>query len=345
MTTARTLSCLVFLGMLAGCGQEPEITARGIRKSAIHTDDLGPAIQGGKVDVLAAPREQAPAPQQPGPVLPGKPPAPSPGPGHVVSRASPDAGPQAVGPYAVIEVKEAGTIRGTCKISKAATVPTIAVSKEVPQCGHGDSHPSERMVYDPATLGLKNCIVFLSDISQGKDWSGDMAKDDRSATLDQKHCKYVPHVMVVRAETQLAVLNSDPTKHNIHGFQNTELVTKFNFGTAEGASAPEVPEAFLDEPANYIVKCDIHPWMNAYIRAVKHPYHAVTDEKGAYVLDRVPPGTYKVVCWHEGMTSTPTTKDGAINGYVYGPDVVSPPKDVTVEANKEAVVDFEVPAP
>jgi hypothetical protein len=46
-------------------------------------------------------------------------------------------------------------------------VPATKVSKEVPQCGHGDSHPSERLVYDKATLGTKNAIVWLADISKG----------------------------------------------------------------------------------------------------------------------------------------------------------------------------------
>jgi plastocyanin len=148
----------------------------------------------------------------------------------------------------------------------------------------------------------------------------------------------------VRAETQLVVKNSDPVEHNIHGYKTSELSTQFNFGTAPKVTMSEVAEAFLEDAAKYIVKCDIHPWMSAYVHAVKHPYYAITNESGEYSLENVPPGTYRVVCWHEGMIGTPVTKDNDIVGFNYSKDV-EVEKTATVEASKEVVVDFEVPAP
>jgi carboxypeptidase family protein len=48
------------------------------------------------------------------------------------------------------------------------------------------------------------------------------------------------------------------------------------------------------------VKCDAgHSWMLAWIYAFDHPYFAVTDEKGSFRIDQIPPGTYKVTAWHE----------------------------------------------
>ena len=162
--------------------------------------------------------------------------------------------------------------------------------------------------------------------------------------LDQKGCVYVPHVQVVRAGTQLVVLNSDPVEHNLHAFKNTELVEQFNFGTPPGARKPDVPEARLKSPAKYIVKCDIHPWMNATVHATAHPYYAVTGKDGRFTLENVPPGTWTLVCWHEGMTWSAVVKDGAIAGYNYGKDVEVSAK-VTVTTGGETTHDFEVPAP
>ena len=85
--------------------------------------------------------------------------------------------------------------------------------------------------------------------------------------------------------------------------------------------------------------------MNAYVWAVKHPYYAVTDDKGAYVLENVPPGTYQVKVWHEGITAEPVLKDGEIVDYNYGPDLTPAPKSVTVESGKDATVDFELTPP
>jgi hypothetical protein len=61
------------------------------------------------------------------------------------------------------------------------------------------------------------------------------------------------------------------------------------------------------------VKCDIHPWMNAYVAVVPHPYFAVTGPDGAFELPNLPPGTYTVEVWHEkykSMEQTVTIGDG-----------------------------------
>jgi hypothetical protein len=320
---------------LAGCGKETEVSNRGVQKYGVPSQDLGKSTGGGEVGEATA---KAPAPA----AAPSPSPAPAaPSPAPAPARPAPAPG---GGAYAVIEVKDGGRITGTCKLSKAVDRQTIQVSKEIEQCAEGDHFSSQREVFDPETLGLQNCVVTLTDITKGKAWTGEMAKDDRSAVVDQKHCQYVPHILVVRDETQINVWNSDPTKHNIHGFMNTEQVNQFNFGTAEGVKAENVPEAFLERPAKYILRCDIHPWMNAYIWAVKNPYIAVTDAKGQYTLDDVPPGTYTVECWHEGMKADPIIQNGQIAGYNYQADF-STTKSATVEAGKDVTVDFVVPAP
>ena len=39
--------------------------------------------------------------------------------------------------------------------------------------------------------------------------------------------------------------------------------------------------------------------MKAWIAYVPHPYFAVTNEKGEFTLEDVPPGKYKLGYWHE----------------------------------------------
>ena len=61
--------------------------------------------------------------------------------------------------------------------------------------------------------------------------------------------------------------------------------------------------------------CDIHSHMNAFILVFSHPFFALTDTDGRYRIDNVPPGTYNVIAWNEGMSSEPrpvTVPDGGV---------------------------------
>ena len=53
------------------------------------------------------------------------------------------------------------------------------------------------------------------------------------------------------------------------------------------------------------VFCDIHSHMNAFILVFNHPFFAVTDPEGRYLIDHVPPGRYSVLAWNEGLSSDP----------------------------------------
>jgi hypothetical protein len=254
--------------------------------------------------------------------------------------------------YKVVEVKDGGSIHGFVKLSGAAELPPVEVVKDNDK-GCGDKQrPSERLVFDKDSLGVGNVVVTIKAIDAGKDWPEDMRKEERTALIDQKGCRYLPHVQVIRSKTQVAVANDDRADHNIHGFKRTMKDTQFNFSSEPGTKKDDVEQAFLEEPALYIVKCDIHPWMSAYVHVVENPYFAKTSETatdgrkpGEFVIDGVPPGEYVLVVWKEGMIETPVVADGKISSYTYSPDVITE-VPVKVEAGKEAVVpDVIIAAP
>lgn len=254
--------------------------------------------------------------------------------------------------YKVVEVAGGVTVRGVVTLALSAeekdkfALPKVMHGKDNDKgCGEKEQD-SERLVFDKDSLGVGNAVVYLKDVASGKEWPEAMKSDDRTAAIDQKGCKYVPHVLLARTSTQMVVLNSDAADHNIHGFktpagQNSLKETKFNISSEPGSTKDSNADAFLEDAGLYLVKCDIHPWMSAYVVIADHPYFAVTSDKaagdlkpGAFKLDQVPPGSYTLVVWKEGMVEKPIESDGKVSAYNYSENVVIE-KQVTVEAGKE----------
>jgi hypothetical protein len=194
--------------------------------------------------------------------------------------------------YTVIPVTDGGTIAGTVKWSgPEPTGLDVPVNKDSEVCDP-ESHKKidlERMVIGPDG-GVANTIVYLRNISRGK--AMNLPAPRRS--LDQKHCRYEPHILLVPQNSQLAIKSSDAVLHTVH---------------MDGAASFNLPFPFtdrvitrtMDTPGLVNLRCNGgHVWMNAEMMVVPHPYYAVTDRDGNFELTDVPPGDYEVVAWHEG---------------------------------------------
>jgi plastocyanin len=114
--------------------------------------------------------------------------------------------------------------------------------------------------------------------------------------IDQRGCRYTPHVLSVTAGQAIAYRNSDPTFHNVH----TVAAGGTDFNIAQPAGAAEAVHAVPTPPgdAPYRVRCDVHPWMSAFVLVTDHPFHTVSREDGTFKLENVPPGSYKLQAWH-----------------------------------------------
>jgi len=194
--------------------------------------------------------------------------------------------------YTVVPVTNGGTITGTVKWSgpepKGLDVP---VNKDPDICDPESRKEKnlERLVVGPDG-GVANTIVYLKNISRGK--AMNLPAPRRS--LDQKHCQYEPHILLVPQTAELAMKSSDAVLHTVH---------------MDGAASFNLPFPFTDRvvtrnmntPGLVNLRCNGgHVWMNAEMMVVSHPYYAVTDQNGRFELTDVPPGDYEVVAWHEG---------------------------------------------
>lgn len=121
------------------------------------------------------------------------------------------------------------------------------------------------------------------------------AVSDEPVELDQEGCMYEPHVLGVQAGQTLKILNSDPLLHNIHALPETNRPFNFGMPTAgqERDQSFRVPEVMVR------IKCDVHPWMEAWAGVTEHPFHSVTDEDGSFSLENLPAGDYVIEAWHE----------------------------------------------
>ena len=120
--------------------------------------------------------------------------------------------------------------------------------------------------------------------------AGDHTPPSTPVVIDQKGCVYVPHVSGVMVGQKLMFRNSDGLLHNVHGLPNVNQ----QFNRAQPAAVKEA-EFTLNKPEPlFKVKCDVHPWMNAYVAVMTHPYFAVTGKDGKFSIPNLPDGTYEI---------------------------------------------------
>ena len=241
--------------------------------------------------------------------------------------------------YKVVTVSDGGTISGTVKwsgpVPRALTFP---VTKDPKVCDPDSNKTSdlERLIVGPQG-GVANTIVYLKNISRGK--AMDLPEQRRH--LDQKNCRYVPHILLVPEKAILDMKSSDATLHTIH--MDGAATYNLPFPLPDRVSSRPMPAAGLVH-----LRCNGgHVWMNAEMMVVTHPYYAVTDETGNFQFTDVPPGTYQVVAWHEGwgLAGKEQAYDVLTERSVQRPvftEARTWEKSVTVTANQSGTIDFVI---
>ena len=243
--------------------------------------------------------------------------------------------------YTVIKVEDGGAISGTVKWSgPAPKSPKLPITKDSSVCD-----PDSHKVRDLERLevgsdgGVANTVVFLKNITQGKA----MDLPEARQHLDQKGCRYVPHIMLIPQGGNLDAKSSDPVLHTVH--MTGAASNNIPFPMQNQVISMNLPRAGVVE-----LKCNAgHVWMNAEILIVKHPYYAVTDEHGFFKLNDVPPGEYEIEAWHEGWQnmSEESVLDVAAQVRVKRPVYSAPEtwaKKVNVKRGATTEVDFTIAA-
>ena len=168
----------------------------------------------------------------------------------------------------------------------------------------GKSAANEALVLGPGNT-MANVMVWVSKgLPVGKTWPA----PETPVVLDQDGCVYKPHVMGIMVGQTYRILNSDGILHNIH------TLPKINPSINRGqpAAVKEMTTTFPKPENMFQVKCDVHPWMTAYIGVFTHPFFSVTKPDGKFAISGLEAGTYEITAWHERLgTQTASITVGA----------------------------------
>jgi plastocyanin len=189
----------------------------------------------------------------------------------------------------------ASTVTGTITFTgKPPALKPLAMDAD-PACAkkHSKPVPGEMLVLGGGNT-MANVIVW---VSKGLPAGKTFPVPKTPVTLDQNGCVYVPHAMGIMVGQAYRILNSDGILHNVH------TLPKINpsFNRAMPATSKEASTTFAKPEPIFQIKCDVHPWMSAYIGVFTHPFFATTGTDGKFTIPGLDAGTYEITAWHERL--------------------------------------------
>ncbi len=190
----------------------------------------------------------------------------------------------------------AGGVKGTVSVDGAVPKNEPIKMNADPACVKQNTSPQFQETYEVGADGKSLGANYVFDTPT------------ETAKIDQKDCRYHPHVFGMRVNQPLEIVNSDPTLHNIHAMPKGNA----EFNNGQPIQGMKMTHTFSAKEVMVPFKCDVHGWMNAYVGVLDHPYFAVSDKEGKFDISNLPPGTYTLEAWHEKLgTATQSVTIGA----------------------------------
>lgn len=187
-----------------------------------------------------------------------------------------------------------GTVTGRIVFGGEAPKPEVLdIERDAEVCGKAGL-VDESLVVNDTSRGIQNVAIWLDEKSPQVHPDLTTAPTEPAA-IDNKDCRFVPRMQVLRTGQTLRITNADPVAHNaaIYARRNTPSNVVVSMNQVEEKVFPK-PETL---PAR--VDCSIHAWMKGWLIITDSPYAAVTDADGNFELKNVAAGERKIRVWHE----------------------------------------------
>jgi len=193
-----------------------------------------------------------------------------------------------------VDPATAASIHGTIHLQGSAPVPVRIDMGMDPGCTFSTNQPNFSQQYVVGKGGgLGNVYVYVKSGIEGTNFTIPATP----IILDQKGCRYEPHVVGLMAGQTLRVFNSDPTMHNVHSQPNAPSNSEWNM--SQMPKGAPIETRFHDPEAMMPFKCNQHPWMKAFVNVAANPFYAVTGADGTFEIKGLPPGDYTIAAVHE----------------------------------------------
>ncbi len=188
-----------------------------------------------------------------------------------------------------IDPATTATISGVVTFQGAVPKPEHIDMSADPAC-KGDTTWQPIVVDDGR---LANVLVYVKDGLGGRTFDPPATV----VTIEQKGCRYIPHVAAAMAGQTVEFLDEDLTMHNVHPMPKNNQ----EWNQAEQPGGKPIRRTF-DHPELMIpIKCNQHPWMKMYLNVMSNPFYAVTGPGGTFTLKGLPPGTYTIAAVQEKL--------------------------------------------
>lgn len=195
-----------------------------------------------------------------------------------------------------VQIVANGAISGT--ILFTGTVPSAKIDTSMdPGCASGGKSelPTEQFVVHDDHLA--NVYVYVK--SGPPTAMRDSGRSAQFVVVDQKDCQFRPHVVAVAAGGSVEFRNSDGTMHNVH--TNPNEIDNESIDVSQGPHGAPQRKQFVKPELMIPVRCNVHPWMNAFVNVSATRFFDVSDADGHFDLRGMPPGDYVIAAVHEKL--------------------------------------------
>lgn len=192
---------------------------------------------------------------------------------------------------------QTGTIAGT--VAWHGDGPQAAPFRvfAVPTCEPDEirERPNPRLPkVDPASGGVAGAVVYLRsvDLRKSRPWHhGEVRIEQRDRAIVIQQGGAESALGWVRQGDSVEIVNRDPVLHILRG--RGAAFFSLPFHEANRTTLRRLPAKGVVE----LSSGSGHFWMDGHLFVDRHPYYCRTDSRGSFRLDKVPAGSYELVCW------------------------------------------------